>query len=86
MFEGKRKQTNQGAGADGNRRDTSPRVARRCASGGGITGDSRRCQKLGEGVLPKQIGHRLRFLTLVHAGLDGGEKNGENMARLMARL
>ena len=29
---------------------------------------------------------RLRFLTLVHAGLDGDEKNGENMARLMARL
>src|SRR5437879_7309013 len=31
-------QTNQGAGADSNGRDTSPRVARRCASGGGGTG------------------------------------------------
>ena len=76
----------QGAGADGNRRDTSRRVARRCASGGGITGDNRRCQKLRPGLLPEQIGRRLRVLTLVNAGLDGDEKNGENMARLMARL
>jgi hypothetical protein len=35
--EGERKQTNQGAGAQGNRRDASPRVARRCAREGGIT-------------------------------------------------
>src|SRR5258708_38948598 len=36
---GERKGTNQGAVADGNRRDTSPRVARRCAREGGITED-----------------------------------------------
>jgi hypothetical protein len=30
----------QKAGADGNGRDASPRVARRCASGGGITGEN----------------------------------------------
>jgi len=51
-----------------------------------MTGDNRPCQKLRQGLLPEQIGHRLRFLTLGHAGLDGDEKNGENMARLMARL
>ncbi|MCU1242707.1 MAG: hypothetical protein JWO71_3433 [Candidatus Acidoferrum typicum] len=43
----------QGAGADGNRRDTVCGVARRCASGGGITGDNRRCQKLRQGLLPE---------------------------------
>jgi hypothetical protein len=37
---GERKQRKQGAGADGNGRDASPRVARRCASGGGITGEN----------------------------------------------
>jgi len=36
---GGRKAPDQKAGADGNRSDASPRVARRCASGGKITGD-----------------------------------------------
>jgi hypothetical protein len=31
-------------------------------------------------------GQGLRLLTAVHKGLDAGEKNGENMARLMTRL
>jgi len=35
------------AGADGNRRDTSPRVARPCASGGGITGENGFDEKAG---------------------------------------
>jgi hypothetical protein len=41
----------QEAGADGNRRDTSPRVARWCASGGRITGDNSRGQKLPRGSM-----------------------------------
>src|SRR5258708_34031735 len=75
----------QGAGADGNRRDTSRRVARRGAGWGGITGDNRRCQKLRPGLLPEQIGRRLRFLTLVHAGLDGDEKYGEINGEVVTR-
>jgi hypothetical protein len=39
-FAGERKLGSE-AGADGNGRDTSPRVARRCASGGGITREKR---------------------------------------------
>jgi hypothetical protein len=37
----------QKAGADGNRRDTSLRVAGRCASGGGVTGEAERAGEKG---------------------------------------